>query len=49
MRLCLECQVSLEGQDSLFVDATDETESGKPEGELCLACQQRKQVNHGAI
>lgn len=49
MRLCLECQVSLEGQDSTFADATDETESGKPEGELCPTCQQRKQVDHAAI
>ena len=49
MQLCLECQVSLHAEDSAFVNATDETGSAEPMAELCLACQQRKQVDHGSV
>jgi len=52
MRLCVECQVSLESQAvnaTISIDDSDETESGNLQGELCLNCQQRKQVEHGAI
>ena len=47
MRLCVECQVSLESQAvnaTISIDDSDETESGNLQGELCLNCQQRKQV-----
>ena len=52
MRICVECQVSLESQAvnaTISIDDSDETESGNLQGELCLNCQQRKQVEHGAI